>query len=400
MPFVDRFAASLVLLLAGSSLAAAQSPACGGDFAAFLAGVRQEAVAAGISERAVDRSMARIGDAPDGKVLGRDRSQGVFSQTWREFAGRMVNGSRLKLGKANLQKYASTFERVEADTGVPGAAIAAFWGLETDYGAVLGDFNTLSALATLAHDCRRPELFRPHLIAAMRVVDAGYLQPEDMKGAWAGELGQTQILPEEYMTFGTDGDGNGEVNLLTDAPDVLATTAKFIRSLGWRVGEPWLEAVRVPADFPWDRAALDNKEPREAFADLGISKADGSPLERDALPAALILPMGRGGPSFLAFPNFDVFLKWNNSLVYSLTAGYFATRLAGAAPVDMGSPQPGLSADQMKALQSKLAGRGYDVGKVDGILGGSTREAVRKEQRRLGMPADGWPTAELLTAVE
>lgn len=401
MPFARRAAATLAVLLATSSLAAAQSaPACGGDFSAFLDGVRQEATAAGISNEAVERSMARIGTAPNAKVLSRDRSQGVFSQTWKEFAGRMVNGSRLKLGKANLQKYASTFERIEAETGVPGPAIAAFWGLETDYGAVLGDFNTLSALATLAHDCRRPEIFRPHLIAAMQVVDAGYLTPEQMVGAWAGELGQTQILPEEYLKFGTDADNNGSVDLLTDAPDVLATTAKFMQSLGWRAGEPWLEAVKVPQDFPWDRAALANKEPRQAFAELGVTKADGSPLERDSLPSSLVLPMGRGGPAFLAFPNFDVYLQWNNSLVYSLTAAYFSTRLAGAPPVDMGSPEQGLSIDEMKVLQTKLASKGYEVGKVDGILGGNTREAVRREQQRLGLPADGWPTPALLTAVD
>ncbi|GGD20812.1 lytic murein transglycosylase [Aureimonas glaciei] len=398
MPFFRRAAATLALTLAIPSLASAQSAACGGDFGSFLAGVQQEALSAGISEDAVRRSMVRIGNAPDAKVLSRDRSQGVFSQTWGEFSTRMANASRLKAGKANLQKYASTFDRIEAETGVPGPAIAAFWGLETDYGAVLGDFNTLSALATLAHDCRRPELFRPHLIAAMRVVDAGYLAPEQMKGAWAGELGQTQILPEEYLKFGTDADNNGTVDLLSDTPDVLATTAKFMQSLGWRAGEPWLEAVKVPENFPWERAALVNKEPRSEFAALGVTKADGSALETDALPASLILPMGRGGPAFLAFPNFDVYLEWNNSLVYSLTAGYFSTRLAGAPPIDMGSPQPGLSVDEMKALQSKLAGRGYEVGKVDGILGGNTREAVRREQIRLGMPADGWPTAELLSA--
>jgi lytic murein transglycosylase len=393
-----RLAAALALLLAGTSLAAAQSaPACGGDFGAFVEGVKAEARASGISEGAIEAASVHMVQNP--KVLARDRAQGVFSQTWGEFAGRMVNASRLKQGKANLQTYASTFQKIEAETGVPGPAIAAFWGLETDYGAVLGDFDTISALTTLAHDCRRPELFRPHLIGALQVVDRGYLTPDEMKGAWAGELGQTQILPEEYLKFGTDENGNGRVDLLKDDEDVLATTGKFMQSLGWRAGEPWLEAVRVPEDFPWNRAALANKEPRSEFASLGITKADGSPLETDALPASLILPMGRGGPAFLAFPNFDVYLEWNKSLVYSLTAGYFSTRLAGAPPVDMGSPQPGLSVEEMKVLQTKLGQLGHDVGKIDGILGGGTREAVRKEQQRLGMPADGWPTSALLAAL-
>ncbi len=395
MPVASRLALTLSLLLSGSGLAAAQQ--CGGDFGAFLQGVRAEAEAKGLSAGAIDAAVADMRQDP--KVLAADRAQGVFAQDWQQFATRMVNGYRLQQGKENLQKYASVLSRIEAETGVPGPVIAAFWGLETDYGAVLGNFDTLAALATLAHDCRRPELFRPHLLAAIEIVDRGYLTPSEMKGAWAGEIGQTQLLPEEYLEFGTDGDGNGRIDLRQDAADVLFTTGKYIQSLGWRGGEPWLEAVQVPSEFPWDRAALVNKEPRANFAELGVTKADGSALPSDQLPASLILPMGRGGPAFLAYPNFDIYLKWNKSLVYSLTAAYFSTRLAGAPPVDMGNPQPGLDLEGTKRLQQRLTDLGYDTGGIDGIIGENTRAAVRKEQMRLGLPADGWPTPDLLRAL-
>ncbi len=395
MPVASRLALTLSLLLSGSGLAAAQQ--CGGDFGAFLQGVRAEAEAKGLSAGAIDAAVADMRQDP--KVLAADRAQGVFAQDWQQFATRMVNGYRLQQGKENLQKYASVLSRIEAETGVPGPVIAAFWGLETDYGAVLGNFDTLAALATLAHDCRRPELFRPHLLAAIEIVDRGYLTPSEMKGAWAGEIGQTQLLPEEYLKFGTDGDGNGRIDLRQDAADVLFTTGKYIQSLGWRGGEPWLEAVQVPLEFPWDRAALVNKEPRANFAELGVTKADGSALPSDQLPASLILPMGRGGPAFLAYPNFDIYLKWNKSLVYSLTAAYFSTRLAGAPPVDMGNPQPGLDLEGTKQLQQRLTDLGYDTGGIDGIIGENTRAAVRKEQMRLGLPADGWPTPDLLRAL-
>ena len=370
---------------------------CGGDFQTFLSGVRSEALARGMSPDAVDKALAPM--RIDQKVLDADNAQGVFAQDWQQFATRMVNGYRLKQGKANLDKYRATFDRVREETGVPGPVIASFWGLETDYGAVLGNFDTLAALATLAHDCRRPALFRPHLIAAIEIVDRGYLDPGQMKGAWAGEIGQTQLLPEEYIAFGTDGDGNGSVDLRNDTPDVLVTTGKYIRSLGWKADEPWLEEVKVPSDFPWNRAALVNREPRSSFASLGVTKADGSPLEADGLSASLLLPMGRGGPAFLAYPNFDIYLKWNQSLVYSLTAAYFATRLDGAPPVDMGHPRPGLDVEQTKRLQRLLADKGYDTGGIDGIVGENTREAVRTEQMRLGLPADGWPTTDLLSAL-
>ena len=395
MPVASRLALTLSLPLSGSTLAAAQQ--CGGDFGAFLQGVRAEAEAKGLSAGAIDAAVADMRQDP--KVLAADRAQGVFAQDWQQFATRMVNGYRLQQGKENLQKYASVLSRIETETGVPGPVIAAFWGLETDYGAVLGNFDTLAALATLAHDCRRPELFRPHLLAAIEIVDRGYLTPSEMKGAWAGEIGQTQLLPEEYLEFGTDGDGNGRIDLRQDAADVLFTTGKYIQSLGWRGGEPWLEAVQVPSEFPWDRAALVNKEPRASFAELGVTRADGSALPSDQLPASLILPMGRGGPAFLAYPNFDIYLKWNKSLVYSLTAAYFSTRLAGAPPVDMGNPQPGLDLEGTKRLQQRLTDLGYDTGGIDGIIGENTRAAVRKEQMRLGLPADGWPTPDLLRAL-
>ncbi|WP_062204648.1 lytic murein transglycosylase [Aureimonas sp. AU12] len=394
---LTRIAVLTLALLGGVSAAAAQAPQCGGDFGQFLQGVRAEAAAKGISAGAIEASLANV--RQDEKVLARDRGQGVFQQAWSQFQGRMVNKDRLARGVANLKKYASTFREVEAATGVPGPVIASFWGLETDYGAVLGDFDTLSALATLAHDCRRPEIFRPHLLSAIELVDKGYLRPNQMKGAWAGELGQTQILPEDYVAFGTDQDGNGEVNLLTDVPDVLMTTGKFIQSMGWRRGEPWLEAIRIPADFPFDRAALVNKEPRSEFARLGVTKSDGSALERDGMMASIILPQGKGGPAFLAFPNFDIYLEWNNSLTYSLTAGYFGTRLAGDPAVDMGNPQPGLDGESMKTLQQTLASKGYDVGKIDGILGANTRAAVREEQIKMGVAADGWPTAQFASAL-
>lgn len=403
---------SLALLMTGTSLAGAQEdsglqagePAvsaaaiqCGGDFGTFLQGVREEALAKGLSPEAVDMAVADM--RLDQKVLAADRAQGVFAQTWQEFATRMVNDYRLKQGRANLERYAETFDAVREETGVPAPVIASFWGLETDYGAVLGDYDTLAALATLAHDCRRPALFRPHLMAAIEIVDRGYLKPGEMEGAWAGEIGQTQLLPEEYITFGTDGDGNGRIDLRQDEEDVLFTTGKYIESLGWRRGEPWLQEVRVPADFPWERAALVNKEPRSNFAELGVTKPDGSPIESDALQASLILPMGRGGPAFLAYPNFDIYLTWNNSLVYSLTAAYFATRLDGAEPVDMGNPAPGLGLEATKQLQQRLTELGHDTGGIDGILGENTRKAVRAVQQRLGLPADGWPTPELLSAL-
>ena len=378
------------LLLASALPATAVE--CGGDFEAWKKGFEAEAGQEGIGPK----GQQALDDAKiDPNVLQRDRAQGVFAQTFIEFSTRMVSAYRLKQGAANLTKYADVFARAEAEYGVPPAIVAAFWALETDFGAVQGDFFTLDALATLSHDCRRPELFRPQLMALLKLIDLGIV-PADVKGAWAGEIGQTQILPRDYLEKGIDGDGDGVVDLRGSAPDVIMTTANFARSLGWKAGEPWLEEIRVPDDMPWEQTGRTNRLPMAQWTGWGVTDRDGAPLRDQGVPGGVVLPMGRKGPAFMAYPNYDVYLEWNQSFVYTLTAAHLADRLAGSPPYDPRDPDPALSLDEMKALQTLLQARGYDVGKIDGILGSGTRDAVRKEQIRLGLPVDGWPTAELV----
>lgn len=381
-------AVSLVLASAMPALAVE----CGGDFEAWKKGFEAEAGQEGIGPKG---QQALDDAAVDANVIKRDRAQGVFAQTFVEFSTRMVNGYRLKQGAANLEKYADVFARAEAEYGVPPPVVAAFWALETDFGAVQGDFRTLDALATLSHDCRRPELFRPQLMALLKLIDLGIVPP-DVKGAWAGEIGQTQMLPRDYLEKGVDGDGDGEVDLRNSAPDVIMTTAHFVQTLGWKAGQPWLEEVRVPDDMPWEETGRSNRQPMAKWSGLGVTDHDGTPLKDQGVPGGVVLPMGRKGPAFMAYPNYDVYLEWNQSFVYTLTAAHLADRLAGSPAYDPRNPDPALSVDDMKALQTLLEARGYDVGKIDGVLGSGTREAVRQEQMRLGLPVDGWPTAELL----
>ncbi|MEI5677943.1 MULTISPECIES: lytic murein transglycosylase [unclassified Mesorhizobium] len=365
---------------------------CGGDFAAWKKALHAEAQAAGVGEKgltALDNSDI------DPKVLQRDRAQGVFSQTFAEFSGRMISDYRLKQGAANLKKYADVFARAEKEFGVPGPVIAAFWALETDFGAVQGDFHTLSALVTLSHDCRRPQLFRPQIIPLLTLIDRGIL-PADVTGAWAGEIGQTQILPSDYLLRGVDGDGDGIVDLRNSAPDVIMTTGNKILSRGWKRGEPWLIEVRVPDTMPWEQTGRTNKLPMSQLIAWGITDRNGNPLKDNGLKAGVVLPMGHKGPAFLSFDNYDVYLEWNQSITYTLTAAHLATRLAGEPPFERRTPEAGLTGDAMKSLQQKLHDKGYDVGGIDGILGTNTREAIRQEQIRLGLPVDGWPTPALL----
>jgi lytic murein transglycosylase len=302
-------------------------------------------------------------------------------------------------GQQHIKTYSAAFARAEKEYGVPPAVIAAFWGLESDFGANMGNLPTLRSLVSLAYDCRRSERFQNETIAALKVIERGDLSPPEMIGSWAGELGQTQFLPTHYFTYAVDYDGDGRRNLLRSAPDVIGSTANYIATgLKWRRGEPWLEEVRAPQNFPWDQADLTVKLPRSKMAQLGVTYPDGRPLPNDDLPASLLLPMGRMGPAFLAYANFAAYTEWNNSLIYSTTAAYLATRIAGAAPMRKPAGAVAqLQFNEMKELQGLLVRAGFDVGKVDGVLGQQSRTAVKAMQVKYGLPADSWPTAELLT---
>jgi len=273
----------------------------------------------------------------------------------------------------------------------------AFWGLESDFGSNNGKFPILRSVATLAYDCRRPQFFRTQLIDALRIIERGDLRASEMVGDWAGELGPLQFTPSDYFKYAVDYDGDGRRDLIRSVPDLLASGANFLAGLGWRRGEPWLQEVRVPPNLPWDQADLAIKHPRTQWARWGVTLADGRPLPADNMPASLLLPMGRLGPAFLAYANFQAYLGWNASLVYSTTAAYFATRLAGAPPVGRGSAAvPSLTSAQIMEMQQLLARRGFASTPADGKLGLATRQAVKAAQVALGVPADSYPSIELI----
>jgi lytic murein transglycosylase len=364
-------------------------------FQRWLADFRREAIAEGIHAATIDDAIG--GMTPDMSVVARDRKQGFFSQTFIDFYFKLATNGREKMGKSYLQRYKSIFDRAEQQYGVPGAVITGFWALESDFGAGMGKLSVLRSLATLAYDCRRGEMFTREFIAALKIIDRGDLKPGDMIGSWAGELGQTQFLPTHYLAHAVDYDGDGRRDLFSSPADVIGSTAAYLKHLGWRAGEPWLEEVRAPRNLSWAEADLTIQHPRSQWAKWGVTRADGKPIEADGLKASLLALMGRDGPLFLVYDNFKIYLEWNQSLNYATTVAYLATRYAGASEMrDVGKDIPSLSLDQAKELQTLLTRLGHDVGRIDGIIGAGTRAAVKKEQIRLGLVADAYPTEELL----
>src|SRR4030088_3214585 len=412
--FPDAFSGAILLvLLCGAQPASAQSAAApakpvaapaprppprhnGASFDRFPADLKQQAVAEGVSQRALAEAAPYL--VYDQGIVNRDRGQRVFGQIFTQFAGRMAAPYRMQQGQARIKAHAAAFARAEKEYGVPPAVIAAFWGLESDFGANMGSLPTLRSLVSLAFDCRRSGMFAGETTAALKIIARGDLAPAEMVGSWAGELGQTQFLPTHYFNYAVDYDGDGHRNLLRSPADVIGSTANYIANgLKWRRGEPWLQEVRVPQTVPWDQADLTIQLPRSKWAQFGVTYPDGRALPNDNLPASLLLPMGRMGPAFLAYPNFAAYTEWNNSLIYSATAGYLATRIAGGAPMrQSAAPVAQLPFNELREMQQLLVRAGFNVGKVDGVMGQQSRSAVKAMQIKYGLPADSWPTAELL----
>ena len=384
------------LIIAAGTASANVSVQCGGSFSNFTAKMIDAAVAKGHDREDAQRFFASVRHDP--ATIKADRAQGIFQKTFTEFSRQLISQNRMDHGRRNLQRHKAIFDRMERQYGVSRGVLTAFWAFETDFGGYQGNFNTLNSLMTLSHDCRRPELFQPQVFAALELFERGDFDPATSTGAWAGEIGMVQMLPGDIIEAGVDGDGDGKVDLRRSPADALLSGANMLKRLGWRAGEPWLQEVVVPDNLDWSKTGLDTTMKVSQWAKLGVKARSGN-LGAGNLNASILLPQGRKGPAFIAYPNYRVYFEWNQSFVYVTTAAYFATRLEGAPVFDAGNPEAGLSGAQMKQLQQKLQARGHNVGKIDGILGARTRAAVQKEQARLGLPADAWPTAALLNAL-
>ena len=366
---------------------------CGGNFNTFLKKAERYATEVGVSNEVLKKTIRHTKFNPT--IIELDRKQRSFKLSFLGFSKRAINDHRLVNGKKKFTKHQYVFDKASTLYGVPKEVITAFWAMETDFGAVQGDFNTLNSLASLAFDCRRPELFQPEFIAAMQLIQRGDID-YSTTGAWAGEIGQVQMLPKDILEFGIDGNKDGQISLKETPEDAILTAANLINHMGWVKGVPWLEEVILPKEFYWELAGFGRERSLKDWRDLGVKiRAEKEQVDEN-LYATLLLPQGRKGPAFLAFKNFEVYLKWNNSFIYTVTAAHLAKRLAGAKKYTHANPSEILNIESMIKLQNILRSKGYDVGKVDGILGAKTRQSVRLVQLELGLPADSWPTNELL----
>jgi len=378
----------------------ALSPA---DFSRWLDGARAEALKRGIGSSTVQTALTGIEPLP--KVVELDRRQPEFVNTFSRYLGNAVSERRVSDGKAKLAEHATLLRGIAQDYDIPARFIVAFWGLETSYGRIMGDFPVVTALATLAFDGRREKFFRDELFNALTILDRGHISLAQMKGSWAGAMGNTQFMPSTFLRHAVDRDGDTHINLWGSIPDALASAANYLRSMNWEGGRTWGREVRMPAGFDVALTSLDvdakeNIQPLAVWSDLGIRRADGGDLPRQDVPASLVLPQGARGPAFLVYENYRTILRWNRSAFYAIAVGHLADRLIGgpalAAP---GNPAEPLRREDVLALQEGLIGQRFLEGSADGVMGSGTRQAIRRFQKAKGLVPDGFADRALISAV-
>jgi len=386
-------AALVVSLLAGVPAGqAAEQP-----FDTWLKALRTEAAAAGISAGTLDEALRDV--RPIDRVIELDRRQPEFTQTFWTYMERRVSPDRVERGRELLRRHRALLNEVATEYGVQPRFLVAFWGLETNFGDYLGSFPVIGALATLAHDERRSEFFRAQLLDALRILDQGHIEPASFKGSWAGATGHLQFIPSTFVRHAVDGDGDGRKDIWGNLRDVFASGANYLSDLGWKGDERWGRPVRLPEDFDWTLATLDTRKPLDAWAGMGVRRADGGPLPViDGMQGSIVLPQGHEGPAFLVYDNFRAILSWNRSINYAIAVGHLADRIVGLPRLTLGrdvANEP-LSRDQAFELQRRLNAQGFDAGKPDGLPGPRTRSAIRAFQKAAGLPADGHASPRLL----
>ena len=368
-------------------------------FESWVTDFRSSATAAGIGEATLNVAFADVRYLPT--VVEQDRAQPEYTRTVWSYLDIAVSPQRIALGQERGLQYRAEVDAAAARFGVQPAILVAIWGVESDYGNNVGSIATIDALATLGFEGRREVWARSQLLAALRILQSGDIDRLQMIGSWAGAMGQTQFLPSVFLNYAVDADGDGRRDIWGSMSDVMASTANFLARSGWQADQTWGVEVRLPPGFDVGRADVAVRQPSSLWAAEGVQTTNGVPLPQFA-EAMVLLPAGASGPAFLVGPNFQVIRRYNNSTSYALAVGLLAQRLAGGPDVQATWPrdQVALSRQQLKTLQTVLNQRGFDSGTPDGVMGPNTRGALRRYQSSAGLPADGYPSLELLQQLE
>jgi len=366
------------------------------DFRSWIKGFRGRALAAGISARSFDKAFRGVQYNAD--VVKKDRNQSEYTKQIWEYLDFAVSPSRISNGKKMLRKHRRALERIEVNFGVDKEIVTAIWGMESAYGARRGDTPLIEAIATLAYDGRRGHFFEKQLIAALKIIQAGDVDPRNMTGSWAGAMGHTQFIPTSYLAYAVDFTGDGRRDIWADDPtDALASTAAYLKRFGWKKGQPWGVEVRLPRGFNAARANRELRQSPAAWAAEGVVGIDGKPVPNYG-PGSILLPAGIEGAPFMIFHNFGVIEKYNKADAYVIGVGHLADRISGGPAIQASWPRQyePTTEKEKKEIQSRLQRLGFVITKIDGAIGPETIKAIRAYQMTRNLPPDGFASKQLL----
>ncbi|WOE30857.1 MULTISPECIES: lytic murein transglycosylase [unclassified Acinetobacter] len=372
-------------------------------FQTCLANLRSQAIAAGVSAETYSRYTQQL--TPDYSVIEKLNYQPEFSTPIWDYLSGLVDDERVQVGQQKIQQYQDLLNRVAMTYGVPVETIVAVWGVESNFGDISGKYPLLQALGTLSCEGRRQAYFRGEFFAAMRILQRGDVTEEQLKGSWAGAFGHTQFMPSTYEELAVDFDGDGRRDLVSSTADALASTANFLKKRGWQTGQPWGFEVQLPKGMSIDGEGRRNKKALSNWIARGVTRIDGSPLIQGNLsqttPAGLMAPAGINGPVFLVFKNFDAIYSYNAAESYALAIAHLSDRLQGKGTFVATWPtdDAGTSRAERREIQQLLLNRGYDIGTVDGLIGDKTRQAIQREQIRLGLVPNARAGQKILQAL-
>jgi membrane-bound lytic murein transglycosylase B len=361
----------------------------------FVQSFRPRALSAGVSATTYDRAMRIARYNPD--VIRLDRKQAEFSRPVWLYLDSAVSDSRISTGREKAAQFSRTLSAIEGRYGVPREIVLAVWGMESNFGANRGKMQIIPSLSTLAYDGRRGEMFQNQLIAALKILQAGDIDPEHMLGSWAGAMGHTQFMPTSYLEYAVDFTGDGRRDIWSEDPtDALASTAAYLARNGWQRGQAWGAEVQLPSGFNMGQIGKGTRKASSTWAGQGVTRKGGG-----ALPGgngSIIMPAGANGPAFLILDNFRALLRYNNSDNYALGVAFLGERIAGRPGIQGSWPRNDrpLSTNERQEIQQRLRAKGFYDGEIDGLFGSGTMEAVAAYQRSIGVTPDGYPTSILL----
>lgn len=362
-------------------------------FQQCLAQIKPLALASGIQNDIYDQYTKNL--TPDYSVLDKLNYQPEFSTPIWDYLSGLVDDERIALGRSQLNQHQQVLSQIQNRYGVPPEVVVAVWGVESNFGNIVGKYPLLQSLGTLSCEGRRQSYFRGEFFAAIRILQSGDLTENQLIGSWAGAFGQTQFMPSTYERLAVDFDGDGRRDLVSNTSDALASTANFLKKSGWQTGMPWGFEVKVPSGFIFNNEGRRNKKPLSEWLSKGVTRIDGSPLVQGNITentvAGLLMPAGSSGPKFLVFKNFDAIYSYNAAESYALAIAYLSDRLKGNGPIIAPWPtdDAGTSRAERREIQTYLISKGYDIGEADGLIGDKTRQAISQEQQKLGLNPNG-----------